>query len=86
MNADARPRRPSTSTSNENTEAVKKIVMENRQITIREVAENVGISIGSCHAMFSNILGLKRVAAKFVPKLLNSDRLTRHCLFVIFWP
>ena len=58
VNDDARPGRPSTSTTNENTEAVKKIVMENRRITIREVAEDVGISVGSCHAIFSDILGL----------------------------
>ena len=69
VNDDAYPGRPSTSTTNENTEAVKKIVMENRRITIREVAEDVGISVGSCHAIFSDILGLKRVAAKLVPKL-----------------
>ena len=69
VNDDARPGRPSTSTTNENTEAVKKIVMENRRIPIREVTENVGISVGSCHAIFSVILGLKRLAAKFVPKL-----------------
>ena len=76
--ADARPGRPSTSTTNENTEAVKKIVMENRRITIRGVAEDFGISVGSCHAIFSDILGLKRVAAKFVPKLLNFDQKTRR--------
>ena len=34
-----------------NTEAVEKIVMENHRFTIREVAEDVGISVGSCHAM-----------------------------------
>ena len=85
-NDDARPERPSTSTTNENTEVVKIIVMENRRSTIREVAEDVGISVGSCHAIFSDILGLKRVAAKSVPKLLNFDLLTRHCMFIIFWP
>ena len=73
VNDDARPGRPRTSTTNENTEAVKKIVIETRRITIREVAEDVGIPVGSCHAIFSDILGLKRVAAKFVPKLLNFD-------------
>ena len=83
MNDDAHPGRPSTSTTNENTEAVKKNVMENRRITIREVAEDVGISVRLCHAIFSDILGLKRVVAKFVPKFLNFDLLTRHCLFVI---
>ena len=39
------------STTDENVEAVNTIVMENRRITIREVAENVGISVGSCHAI-----------------------------------
>ena len=43
INDDARPGRPSTSTTNENTEAVKKIIMKNRRITIREVAEDVNI-------------------------------------------
>ena len=75
---DARPGRPSTSTSSENTEAVKKIVMENRRITIREVAEDVCISVGSCYAIFSDILGLKRVAEKFAPNLLNFDQKTRR--------
>ena len=75
---DARPRQPSTSTTHENTEGVKKIVMENRRITIREVAEDVDISVGSCHAIFSNILGMKGVGAKFVPKLLNFDQKTRR--------
>ena len=73
VNDDVRPGRPSTSTTNENSEAVKKIVMENHRITITEVAGNVVISVGSCHAIFSDILGLKRVAAKLVLKLLNFD-------------
>ena len=78
------PEGPSTSTINENTKAMKKIVMENRRITIGEVAEDVGITDGSFHTIFWDILGLKCVAAKFVPKLLNFDLLTCHCLFVIF--
>jgi AraC-like DNA-binding protein len=47
------------------------MVMNDRQITIREVADEVGISIGSYHNIFSNVLGMKRVAAKFILKLLN---------------
>ena len=74
VNDDARFGRPSTSTTNENTEAVKKIVMEIRRITIREVVEYFGISVGSGHAIFSDTLSLKRVAVKFVPKLLNFDQ------------
>ena len=52
--------------------------MNDRRITIREVADDIGISIGSCHEIFSNALGMKRVAAKFVPKLLNFDQKQRR--------
>ena len=66
---DERLRRPTTPTTDENVEKVKEMVINDRRITIREVADDVGISIGSCHEIFSNVLGMKRVAAKFVPKL-----------------
>ena len=52
-------------------EKVKEMVMNDRRITIIEVVDDIGISIGSCHEIFSNVLGMKRVAEKFVPKLLN---------------
>ena len=70
---DERPGRPITSTTDENLEKVKEMVMNDRLITIREVADDVSISIGSCNEIFSNVLGMKRVAAKFVPKLLNFE-------------
>ena len=68
---DERPGRPSTSTTDENVEKVKEMVMNDRRITIRDVADDVGISISTCHGIFSNVLGMKRVAAKFVPNLFN---------------
>ena len=52
--------------------------MNDRRITIREVADDVGISIGSCQEIFSNVLGIKRVAAKFVAKLLNFEQKQRR--------
>jgi hypothetical protein len=45
--------RPSTSIIDENMKKVEKMVMNDRRITIREVADEVGISIGSCHNIFS---------------------------------
>ena len=36
VNDNNRPRRPSTSTTDENIEAVKEIIFDNRRITIRE--------------------------------------------------
>ena len=68
----------SSSTTDENVEKVKEMVMNDRRITISEVADDVGISIGLCHEIFSNVLGMKRVAAKFVPKLLNFEQKQRR--------
>ncbi|UYV72461.1 hypothetical protein LAZ67_9003248 [Cordylochernes scorpioides] len=53
---------------------VEKMILANRRITVREVAEDLNISIGSCHSIFINDLGMRRVAAKIVPKLLNCDQ------------
>ena len=75
---DERPAPATTSTTEENIEKVKKLVLANRRITIREVADDVGISIGSCHAIFTDVLGMRRVAAKIVPKLLNFDQKQRR--------
>jgi len=79
VNDEERAGRPSTSTTDENIDEVKKIVLANRRITVREVAEDLNISIGSCHSIFTNDLGMRRVAAKFVPKLLNFDQ-KQHCI------
>ena len=64
--------RPNTLTTDKNIDEVKKIVLINRRITAREVSEDLNISIGSCHSIFTNNLGMRRVAAKLVPKLLIS--------------
>lgn len=47
VNDDAHSECSSTSTTNEKDEIEKKIVMENRRISIRDVAEDVGISVDS---------------------------------------
>jgi len=57
---------------------VKKIITDIRRISIREAADDVGISIGSCHATFPDILGMKHVTVKFVPKLLNFEQKQRR--------
>ncbi|UYV61688.1 hypothetical protein LAZ67_1005921 [Cordylochernes scorpioides] len=74
VNDEERAGRPSTSTTDEKINEVEKMILANRRITVREVAEDLNISIGSCHSIFINDLGMRRVAAKFVPKLLNFNQ------------
>ena len=45
MSDDERSGRPSTSTTDEYIDEVKKLVLANRRITVREVAEDLNISI-----------------------------------------
>ncbi|UYV63879.1 hypothetical protein LAZ67_2005879 [Cordylochernes scorpioides] len=78
VNDEERAGRPSTSTTDEEINEVEKMILANRRITVREVAEDLNISIGSCHSIFINDLGMRRVAAKFVPKLLNCDQKQHH--------
>ena len=47
------------------------MILENRRITIREVVDDVGISFGSCQAILTDVLDMKRAAAKIILKLLN---------------
>ena len=71
VNDDTRLGRPSTCTTVENIEAVKKMFQDNRRITIREVTHDTGISFGSCQAIFTDILCIKRASPKIIKKLLN---------------
>ena len=49
--------RRSTSKTNENIEAMKKIIFFNQ-------SDDVGISLGSCKAIFKDFSGMKHAAAK----------------------
>ncbi|UYV71787.1 hypothetical protein LAZ67_9000414 [Cordylochernes scorpioides] len=54
VNDEERAGRPSTSTTDEKINEVEKMILANRRITVREVAEDLNISIGSCHSIFIN--------------------------------
>jgi histone-lysine N-methyltransferase SETMAR len=41
---------------------------------VREVAEESDISLVSCHNILTEKLGMHRVAAKFVPRLLTDEQ------------
>ena len=74
VNDEKRADRPSTSTTDAKIDEVKKMVLANRRITVREIVEDLRTSMGSCHSILIDNLGMRRVAAKFIPKLLNFDQ------------
>ena len=54
---------------------VKKVIDEDRRQTVREVAEKTGISKSAIQRILSNDLGMSRVFARWVPRLLTEDEM-----------
>jgi len=52
-------------------EKVLAVIRQNRLLTLRKVAEEVGICKSSCHLILIEKPKMRRVAAKFVPRLLT---------------
>lgn len=50
------------------------------QLRVREVAHEVSISISSCHSISTDELGITKVSAKVVPKLLIEDQMIKKCV------
>ena len=49
------------------------VVMRDRRLTNREIAEEVGLRTFSAHSIVTEDLAMKRVSTKFVPKLLTAE-------------
>jgi len=71
---DPRSGRHFTPTNDDHVERVLAVICGNRRLTVREAADEVGISIGSCHYIFTGKLQMRRVSAQFVARLLTDDQ------------
>ncbi|KAJ4426506.1 hypothetical protein ANN_27320, partial [Periplaneta americana] len=71
--------RPQTARSAAVVERVRNLVMADHRLTVREIAEEVGVSKDSAHAILRDDLNMNRVAAKFVPKLLSPEQKDLRC-------
>jgi len=69
-----RSERPSTSKTQENVERVSEMIRSNRWLTIREISEDPNISYGSVHNILTTDLNVRRVSAKFVPRVLTVEQ------------
>ena len=78
---DERSGRPFISTDDPHIDEINTLVRANRRLTVRELAEECGISVGSCHHILTEELKMHRVAAKFVPRLITSDQQAHRVQF-----
>ena len=49
-------------------------IRQDRRLTIRDIAEEVEVGYGTCQRVLTEELGMHRVAAKFVPRILTADQ------------
>ena len=71
---DERTGRPTSCTTPETVARIQKIIRQDRRLTIRDIAEEVEVGYGTCQRVLTQELGMHRVAAKFVPRILTADQ------------
>ena len=68
-----------TSCTNPETVArIQQLIHQDRRWTIHDIAEEVGVSYGTCQWVLMEELGMHRVAAKSVPRILTADQKQQH--------
>ncbi|KAE9522415.1 hypothetical protein AGLY_017174 [Aphis glycines] len=74
VESDEREGRPSTSRNEEMIQKIQTAIRGNRRLTIMELSNEFQISFGSVQTILTTDLDMRRVAAKFVPKLLSGEQ------------
>ena len=73
VDSDPRSGRPSLITTPENIERVRLAIEGDRRLTVRELGNDLGIPKTTIWEILNKILGITRVCAKFIPKLLTTE-------------
>ncbi|KAJ4449017.1 hypothetical protein ANN_00411, partial [Periplaneta americana] len=71
---DVRSGRPTTATNEAIAQRVHNVVRDDRRKTIKEIAAEVGISVGSVHDVLHKHLNMHYVSQKLVPKMLSAEQ------------
>ena len=72
------PRRPRTSITDDKIHGIEKLILENRRVHVRDMTDELGISVGSVESIIHERLGFRKISARWVPKLLNFDQKFTH--------
>jgi hypothetical protein len=74
---DSRPGRPFASSNDDHVERIRAMIRGNRPLTVREVADKLDISMGSCHQIFTEKLQMRRVSENSLPRLSSDQKENR---------
>ena len=62
----------------ETIEKIRNVVLADRRLKAREIVEAIGISHASVVSILKDHLGMKRLSARWVPRLLTIDHINRN--------
>jgi len=80
FNCDApRPGRPKTVTTLEIIDQIHELFLEDRRISAKSIAEQLGISRERVGSTIHEDLDMRKLSAKWVPKYLNADKKRQRC-------
>jgi len=74
-----RPGRPKTVTTPEIIEKIYELILENRRISAKSIAEQLGISRERVGSIIHEDLDTRKLSAKWVPKCLKADQKRQRC-------
>ena len=74
VDSDTRSGRPSLTSTPKIIERVRLAIEGDRRLTVRELGNDLGIPKTTVSEIFNKILGMTRVCAKFIPKLLTTEQ------------
>jgi histone-lysine N-methyltransferase SETMAR len=75
-------RRPRTSVNPDSVLKVGELIRANLRITVLELSQEVGISVGSVEEILHNELNVSKVSARWVPRLLSPEHKERRLVAV----
>lgn len=75
---DEHPGRPVSATDQSMVDHVEQLVLDDRRVTVEEVSDTIGISVGSVHMIIRKKLKMRKVCAHWVPKQLQPDQKARR--------
>jgi len=74
-----RPGRPKTVTTPEFIDQIRELILEDRRISAKSTAEQLGISRERVGSIIHEYLDMRKLSAKWVPKCLNADQKRQRC-------
>jgi len=74
-----RPGRPKTVTTPEIIDQIHQLILEDRRISVKSIAEQLGISRERIGSIIHEDLDMRNFFAKWVPKCLNVDHKRQRC-------